>query len=292
MEETRKEWYNTKKHLNNRKKGLFAMEVHLRDDAPLQSPPQAAFGTRRIHFMDEVRGFDIILMVLFHGFYTIGYLFDLAWGRALFLFFQPVEAFFAGIFIFICGISCRLSHSNWKRGGLLLLIAAGISVVLWLFMREEMIWFGILHFLAAAILLFALFRPLLDRVPPLAGLLVCALLFLITWWVPGYRDGVFGIPGVLSFPVPDALTEILWLYPLGLSYLPSSDYFPILPWIFCFLGGSFVGVWAVQGRFPAFMYRRRVPFFSWIGKHTLIIYILHQPVIYGICLGISLLARQ
>ena len=142
------------------------------------------------------------------------------------------------------------------------------------------------------ILLFALFRPLLDRVPPLAGLLVCALLFLITWWVPGYRDGVFGIPGVLSFPVPDALTEILWLYPLGLSYLPSSDYFPILPWIFCFLGGSFVGVWAVQGRFPAFMYRRRVPFFSWIGKHTLIIYILHQPVIYGICLGISLLVRQ
>lgn len=157
---------------------------------------------------------------------------NLAWGRALFLFFQPVEAFFGGDFYFYLRPFLPSLAQQLEARRALLLIAAGISVVLWLFMREEMIWFGILHFLAAAILLFALFRPLLDRVPPLAGLLVCALLFLITWWVPGYRDGVFGIPGVLSFPVPDALTEILWLYPLGLSYLPSSDYFPVLPWIF------------------------------------------------------------
>ena len=80
---------------------------------------------RRIYFMDEVRGFDLILMVFFHAFFVIGYLFDFAWGRELFLFFNPAEPFFAGLFIFICGISCRLSHSNWKRGGLLLLVAAG-----------------------------------------------------------------------------------------------------------------------------------------------------------------------
>ncbi len=243
----------------------------------------APSGKKRIHFMDEVRGFDIILMVFFHAFFTIGYVFHVDWGRDLFLFFQPVEPFFAGIFIFICGISCRLSHSNWRRGGLLLLVAAGISVVLWFFMPSEMIWFGILHFLAVAILLFALLRPLLDRVPPLAGLLICAMLFLLTWWVPAYRDGVFGIPGILSLPVPETLAECRWLYPLGLSYIPASDYFPLLPWIFCFLGGSFVGVWAGAGRFPQWMYARRVPFFSWIGKHTLAIYVLHQPAIYGIC---------
>lgn len=268
------------------------METNRIKQTPSSAASSAGSGVRRIHFMDEVRGFDIILMVLFHGFYTIGYLFDVAWGRALFQFFQPAEAFFAGLFIFICGISCRLSHSNWKRGGLLLLIAVGISVVLWIFMREEMIWFGILHFLAVAILLFALLRPLLDRAPPLAGLLVCALLFFLTWWVPGYRAGMFGVPGLFSIPVPEALTKMRWLYPLELSYIPAADYFPLLPWIFCFLGGSFAGVWARQGRFPSFMYRRRVLFFSWIGKHTLVIYVLHQPVIYGICLGISLLAGR
>ena len=247
---------------------------------------------QRIHFMDEVRGFDIILMVFFHAFYTIGYLFNVPWGQALFRFFQPSEAFFAGVFVFICGISCRLSHSNWKRGGLLLLVAAGISAVLWVFMRSEMIWFGILHFLAVAILLFALLRPLLDRIPPAAGLAACAALLLLTWWVPAYKGGAFGIPGLFSLPVPDAWQGCLWLYPLGLSEsIPAGDYFPLLPWIFCFLAGSFAGVWAKAGRFPRWMYTRRVPFFSWIGKHTLVIYVVHQPVIYGICLAIYTISK-
>ena len=253
---------------------------------PAEAPASPLAEKRRIHFMDEVRGLDIILMVIFHAFYTSGWLLDWPLGQELFLFFSPVEPFFAGIFIFICGISCRLSHSNVRRGGLLLLVAVGISVFLWLFMREEMIWFGILHFLAVAILLFALARPLLDRIPPLAGILACAVLYLLTRWVPAYQGGVFGIPGLFSFPVPAALQDCWWLYPLGLSDFSSSDYFPILPWIFCFLAGSFAGVWAKAGRFPAWMYIRRVPFLSWLGKHTLLIYVLHQPVIYGLFLGI------
>lgn len=143
--------------------------------------------TGRIYFMDEVRGFDLLLMVAFHGFYTAGYLFGFRPAAWLFNFFNPVEPFFAGLFILICGISCRLSHSNWKRGGLLLAVAAVMSAFLFVFMREEMIWFGILHFLAVSILLFALCRPLLDKIPPAWGVAACAVLTLITWWVPGYR---------------------------------------------------------------------------------------------------------
>ena len=67
--------------------------------------------TGRIYFMDEVRGFDLLLMVAFHGFYTAGYLFGFRPAAWLFNFFNPVEPFFAGLFILICGISCRLSHS-------------------------------------------------------------------------------------------------------------------------------------------------------------------------------------
>lgn len=204
---------------------------------------------RRIHFMDEIRGFDLILMIFFHAFYVIGYLFDYRWGRTLFQFFNPVEPFFAGLFIFICGISCRLSHSNWKRGGLLLLVSTGMSVFLYLFLPDEMIWFGILHFLAVSILLFALLRPLLDKIPPWAGLAACALLLLLTWWVPVYRGGVFGIKGLLSVPVPASLQENVFLYPLGLSDADGADYFPLLPWFFCFLAGGFTGVWAKEGRF-------------------------------------------
>ena len=247
---------------------------------------------RRIYFMDEVRGFDLILMVFFHAFFVIGYLFDFAWGRELFLFFNPAEPFFAGLFIFICGISCRLSHSNWKRGGLLLLVAAGMSLFLWFFMRDEMIWFGILHFLAVAILLFALLRPLLDRVPPLAGLIVCALLLLLTWWTPVYQGSLLGIKGIFEVALPQSWREMWWLYPLGLGAGEGSDYFPLFPWIFCFLAGSFAGVWAKQGRFPGWMYKRRLPWLAWLGRDTLIIYVVHQPIVFGLCwLIVTLMGR-
>lgn len=237
----------------------------------------------RIHFLDEVRGFDLILMVFFHAFYVIGYLFKYSWGAWLFQFFNPAEPFFAGLFIFICGISCRLSHSNWKRGGLLALVAVGMSLFLYLFMREEMIWFGVLHFLAVSILLFALLRPLLDRIPPWAGLIGSALLLLLTWWVPVYRGSMLGIKGLFGTDIPGWLVNIPALYPLGLGAGEGADYFPLLPWFFCFLGGSFVGVWAKQNRFPRWMYVSRLPWLSWLGRHTLVIYVLHQPVVFGLC---------
>ena len=51
---------------------------------------------RRIHFLDEVRGFDLILMVFFHGFYMLGWIYDVAFGRTLFQFFRPVQPLLPG----------------------------------------------------------------------------------------------------------------------------------------------------------------------------------------------------
>ena len=56
----------------------------------------------------------------------------------------------------------------------------------------------------------------------------------------------------------------------------------LLIWIFCFLMGAFIGKLAEQERFPAWMYTSRVPFFSWAGKHTLVIYLLHQPAAFAV----------
>lgn len=260
-------------------------------NADVQSTIPKSQEKRRIHFMDELRGFAIILMVAYHAFFTIGYLYNAAWGQFLFIFFEPVEPLFAGLFIFICGISCRLSHSNVKRGGLLLLIALGITAALLIFLPEEKILFGILHFLAVAILLFALLRPLLDKVPVWAGLIVCGLLFLLTRWVPVYEGAVFGIKGLLSWPIPQSLESQLWLYPLGFGNIDTADYFPLLPWIFCFLAGTFCGVWAKQGRFPSWMYRRYVPFLSFCGRHTLLIYVVHQPIILALCWAVFNIIR-
>ena len=251
-------------------------------------------GRGRVHFIDEVRGGDILLVVIFHGFYTLGWLLEMPVGERLFMFFRPAQAFFAGIFVFLCGFSSRLSKSNVRRGVTLAGVAAGITGVMWLLgvwdVMHEAIWFGILHLLAVCILLFAALRPVLDRIPPWVGLCGCALLFALLWNVmPESWPRVMGIPGVWSVALPESLTGNVWLYPLGLGAVPrggASDYFPLLPWVFCFLGGSFMGVWAQRESLPRWMYPSRVPALSWLGKHTLIIYIAHQPVIYGVGMGV------
>ncbi len=247
-------------------------------------------GTRsRIHLLDELRGLFIVLMVFFHAFYLIGWEFDVELCREAFYFFKPVQPFFAGCFIFICGISCNFSHNNGKRGlqlaGIALLVSLGMwCAVFWrLLSPGSEIWFGILHCLSACILLFDVLQPKLKYIPAWLGLLLCGVLFVICYHVPAvpYELGsYFGIKGLFTVDVPTAATNHPLLYGLGMCPISStSDYFPLLPWFFCFLAGTFVGRWT----FPKWTLRSRFPWLAAVGKHTLIIYVLHQPVLYLIC---------
>ena len=249
---------------------------------------------KRIHALDELRGFCLVLMVAFHAFYLIGYAFDVAFCRTLFDFFLPVQPFFAGIFIFLCGLSCHLSRNNLKRGVLLAGAAALLSAVLWcavwwrMLSYDSVIWFGILHLLASGILLFCLLERVLKRIPPLVGLLCCAVLFVLCYHLSPEKGGWFGIRGWFTLYVPTAPTDHPLLYPLGLCPIsPNGDYVPLLPWLFGFVGGSFTGVWAARGALPKGLYRRRFSSLSWLGRHSLLIYLAHQPVLYVLCELIS-----
>lgn len=243
----------------------------------------------RIALLDELRGLCVLLMVFYHAFYTAGYLLGVGFCRQLFHFFMPVEPLVAGIFIFLCGLCCVFSHSNLKRGLLLAVVAAGVSLVMAIGFSDEPIWFGVLHLLSVCILLYALLRPLLRRAPAWVGFGICAILFVLCRNIPSqYDDGFFGIAGVWTIPISETLLRQAWLYPLGLGRIAGvqGDYFPLLPWIFCFFAGSFLGRPIANGILPAWTYRSHVPPLSFLGRHALWIYILHQPVIYGI--GIAL----
>ncbi|MBP5303759.1 MAG: DUF1624 domain-containing protein [Clostridia bacterium] len=237
---------------------------------------------KRIGLLDEWRGFLVILMVFFHSFYTGGYLFHWTALQKLYLFFYPLEPLFAGMFIFLCGICCHFSHSNLKRGLLLLGIAIALSLVLWWLFPDNLIVFGILHFLAVAILLYALLEKLLRKIPIFIGLIGCSLLTLLTWCVPFDKGFTLGIPGLFSWPLPVSLQSHLILYPLGLGAMNSADYFPLIPWIFVFWGGSFLGRWIKNHVLPSWMMKTHVPLLSTIGKMALPMYLLHQPVIFGL----------
>lgn len=236
--------------------------------------------SRRISFLDELRGLDVLLMIGHHFLYTLGFSFGVWAAGDWFLLLGKISPLFSGQFVFISGICCCLTHSNAKRGARLAVIALGMTVFLYIVMPEQVIWYGVLHMLATGMLLFALLRRWLRRIPPVAGLAVCLLLFVLTAHVPIPHGGFFGIPSVWEIPVPEVLQQAEWLYPTGLSGYVGADYFPMIPWLFLFFAGSFVGRWAEQGRFPRWTYPRRSALLSFIGRHSLLIYLAHQPIIY------------
>ena len=239
--------------------------------------------------MDEIRGFAVFCMVFYHGFYTLAFLFQSEIGLFWLRFFTPAEPWFAGAFILIAGISSDLSHSNLVRGLKLLGVALVVTFATWIVVPDELILFGILHFLSVCMIVFGLLQPKLKRMKfsriPVA---VCALLFAVTYALP---KGYLGFPPHAAIRLPAALYSTNWLAPLGFNSpnFTSADYFPLLPWIFIFAAGTVIGKLAAQGKFPKWMYISRVPLLSWLGKHALVIYVLHQPVIFGVGEAISYL---
>lgn len=244
---------------------------------------------KRIHLMDELRGFAVFCMVFYHGFYTLAFLMGRSWGEWLYRFFMPAEPWFAGLFIFIAGISSNLTHSNLVRGVKLLGVALLVTLATAIAVPDELIVFGILHFLSVCMIAFGLLQLLRRRLgrteePPfrLWPVVVCAVLFIVTRYL---ASGYLQIPFVLRVFLPSGWYQA-WLAPLGLPGpgFSSADYFPLLPWCFVFAAGTVVGRLAKAGKFPAWTYPSRVPFFSFLGRHALLIYVLHQPVIYGAAL--------
>ena len=231
---------------------------------------EAKSKTPRYALLDELRGAAIILMVIYHAFYSLGYVFGSERGRSLFAAMTPAQPFIAGTFILLCGLCCRLSRSNLKRGLVLAGAAALVTLAtlaMTLFGVNEVIRFGILHFLACAVLLFSLIVKLPEIIPPWVQVTAFAsLFFLFRFWRP--------------FPP----TDFFLLYALGFpsATLRSADYFPLLPWLFLFLAGTAIGVYAKQGRFPAWCVKSRVPPLAWLGRHSLLIYLLHQPALAGL----------
>lgn len=245
----------------------------------------------RIHAMDELRGFAVLCMIFYHAFYTMGFLFDLPLGRTLLYFFMPAEPFFAGLFILISGISSQLSHSNLVRGIKLAVVAAAITVFTLLLIPQQAIRFGILHLLSAGMILFGLIGPLLNKANVWIGLLISGALFVCTMHISTLG---IGIRGLFSLPVPQLPFFLQFLYPNRILFdqLYSADYFPLVPWLFLFLVGTFLGRFARDGLFPRFLYPSRVPPLSWLGKHALILYIVHQPVIFGLVYGVMFLLQS
>lgn len=176
-----------------------------------------------------------------------------------------LQPFFAGSFIVMSGASCRFSGNNLKKGILLALFATGVSVVTYIFTPDMFISFGILHFLSAASILYALLGMLFEKLEKILAPICITVFFILFFIFPIYVN-TSGL-AFLGFPS---------------NTYSSGDYYPILPWIFLFFFGSYLGGIIKSNKLPSVFYSFRCPLFEKIGRYSLIIYLAHQPVLYGL----------
>lgn len=224
----------------------------------VQTSTKAVTSLPRIWEIDFLRGLCIILMVIYHAAYDMMYFYSLPLPCEHWV-VLCLAKFFAGLFILISGASCTLSHSNLKRGIKLLVIAIGIYFTLSFIYPDANIVFGILHLLSLSILLY-----------PLTSCLPAKTLIVIGLFIMGS-----------TFFTNNFFLSRDYLSPLGLHSpsFSSFDYFPLIPWYGVFLLGEALGLRCYRElKSPI-----NVPFSENIitraGRHTLTIYLLHQPVI-------------
>lgn len=248
-------------------------------------------GQRRIYLLDELRGFAIICMVFHHMFYDIGFVLHYDIGYTIFDLLCVFQPLFWAVFIITSGICSRLSRNTARRG--LIVFAAGLAVTLVtavimpaVGIEGAEIYFGVLSCLGLSMIITGIFMPLINKMgakASAAGMAVCAVLFLAAYSV---SEGqlLFGL-----IDLPQALYRSNYLAFLGFhtSSFFSADYFPLIPWLFLFLFGAFLGKWARDGAFPEAFYKSRIRFFQKIGKNSLWIYLLHQPALYAVMYLIS-----
>ena len=203
-------------------------------------------GPNRIQLIDALRGLSIILVLGYHCGFDL-YFFELIPESTLYNpLLDTLQPIFAGVFILLAGISSRFSRDNLKRGLVMLACAAVVTGAT--YVMGLPVWIGILHLLAASTLSFWALEKLGATAVAIPFLAFLGFYFELGYW-----------------PAPAA----------------SADYFPFIPWMFLFFAGTYLGIPIKEGRFPRWFYEAKVPVLPAIGKRTLWIFMLHQPVIYG-----------
>lgn len=232
----------------------------------------------RVWELDFIRGVAICLVIVYH------LLFDLAFFGIYSLDFSSIPAKFsaysiASTFLLLVGISLTLRRSHLLtkvprketyvsillRGLKILVIAIGITLTTWLYLGEGFILFGILHCIGLSMILAIPFLP--SRTAPLLSGVTLIVL------------------GVVFYTITIDSPYLLWLG-IRPTIFYTVDYYPLLPWLGMVLLGVFLGnrLYANGKRvytLPDWSSKKFVGVFSFFGRHTLLIYLIHQPIIIG-----------
>lgn len=238
----------------------------------------------RILALDLARGIAIIAMAIFHFTWDLEFFGFVERGLTATIEWKSFARTIATSFLFLAGFSLVLGHgkgirfkSFTKRIAMVAAAAAIISIATYQAMPHAPIFFGILHSIATA----SVIGLLLLRVP--ATILVLAA--IAVFFAPSYLRSEF-------FDAP-------WLWWVGLNAnIPiSNDYVPILPWLAPFMLGMAFAKFAVGKAFfdAAKKWKSSnivVRMLAFMGRHSLITYLLHQPLLLGLVWAFATLSRS
>ena len=239
---------------------------------------------KRLHLLDALRGFTLIHMIAFHGLWNLVYLFGVEadWYRGAPGYIW--QQWICWTFILLSGFCWNLGRKHLKRGLLVFGGGALVSAVTLLAMPDSRILFGVLTCLGSCMLLLIPMERLLKKVSAPAGLILSFGLFVLLRNVP---DRALGFEGWVICPLPQELYRNLLTAYLGFPApgFFSTDYFPLIPWFFLFVTGYFLyRILEERDLNQRLFSKGQVPLLNWMGRHSLLIYLLHQPILYGICM--------
>ena len=220
---------------------------------------------KRFDILDAWRSLAIVLMVVYHFLYDLALFGVITWGQMFSPPLNLLQRFICCSFIFLAGACARFSRNNLRHG--LIVLAAHVLVVMGAAVGGQTIRFGVLALLGSSMVIWHFAGPYLQRIPGV--------------WL-GW--GCF-ILGQVSRVLAGRITvSVKWLYPLGFTYpgFSSADYFPLMPWLFLFLTGTVLGGWCLDNRESPLLTRPLPAPITFLGRHSLVIYVLHQPILFGI----------
>lgn len=234
---------------------------------------------RRYPVLDVIRGVTLVSMILYHAVWDLVFLFGLDWdwyrSEIGYLWQQSI----CWTFILLSGFCWSLGRKSMKRGIMVLGAGGLITLVTIMFMPEQKVVFGIFTMIGSSMLLLIPLKRLFKRWNPVVGGCISFILFLL---LRNIDKGYLGFEGLNLVRLPQAWYANLFTTYLGLpaKEFYSSDYFGLFPWIFLYFVGYFLYRFLENRKILDCFKKQLCPQLGWLGRHSLELYLIHQPLLY------------
>ena len=236
---------------------------------------------KRYTSIDAIRGLLIISMIAFHTAWDLVYIFGVKWPwygtYGAFVWQQSI----AWGFILLSGFCWHMGRRKLRRALLVLASSVLITAVTLIVMPENRIVFGVLTLIGFGMLTVTMADKALSKINPFLGAGIFALLFA---FFRNIESGSLGLFGRVLVRIPKSFYKNHFTAFFGLPHNDffSTDYVPILPWIFLFITGYYI--YAAFGRMKMEKLYSSVGCapLEFLGRHSLVIYLAHQPIVYGV----------